>query len=51
MDRPSFFFVRLVLLESAQEVSSGGDPEAGASLAQKPLAVPSFIVQNGPARS
>src|SRR6266704_2245677 len=50
LDGPSFLlFVRLVLPESAQEASSGRDPGGLAQSCTKPLAVRTFIVQNGPA--
>jgi hypothetical protein len=49
VDRPSFLlFVRVVLPESGQEGQSGRSP---GDWVQKPLAVRTFIVQNGPAWS
>jgi hypothetical protein len=52
VDRLSFFlFVRVGLPESAQEARLGGALEVGGQLAQKPLALRAFIVQNGPAGS
>lgn len=44
-------FVRVGLPKSAQEARFGGAPEAGGQLPQKPLAIRTFIVQNGPAWS
>jgi len=46
-----FFSFEFVLLETGQEASSGRSRKGGSQLAQKLLAVPSFVVQNGPAWS
>src|ERR1035438_7381127 len=52
MDRLHFFFsFELSYLRVLQKAQSGRSLEVGTQLAQKPLAVRSFIVQNGPSWS
>ena len=52
MDRLHFFFsFELSYLKSASESASGGAPEVCDQMQEKPLAVPTFIVQNGRAWS
>jgi hypothetical protein len=52
MDRLHFFFsFELSYFRVPKKPRLAGHPEDVTQLAQKPLAVPTFIVQNGPAWS